>query len=662
MAATMAADDELFTRAISGYRDAFLVRHSHLPESERHRLWTQLLSQFMPAVAASSSSYRPVSGSGILDHGGSTLENSGKRTRQDTPRTLPGSGLPPMKRRVTTPEPPVTIDLTRELSHASSPAAPQSTRQPSRSNSRKDTSAAFSGLGPSRLTPMVRSQSQQTPVSHRPAVNPSGMGHRHSYGPQRLQRRLDHVSEYSPSDYTKHCVEDTHGPAHVSALSMALAGDAASIGLQHPNLDQQPQGQPEVTAGLSRLSHSSLAHQMVQPPPAAAVEMSRSTTTESLCGGMGMMRVGSSGVNLDPNFPFPFPSSEFVSPTPPVNVPFTNPFTAEQQDMDCVSFSFAESSAPPSFSCSAPSTTAFPPHMIPPSSSPAIEMQASMSTDSDASSDSQPSRAARRTQEQVLQGTRRIAPKMELNSHPPHKIGEQHKMIRIASSDGTSKEVAAIPKASIQRPPRQKTYCDRCNDQPDGFHGEHELRRHIERVHAAVRKVWVCVDISPGKTFLANCKACRNGKRYGANYNAAAHLRRTHFNPCPRGRGGRGKESEKRGGKGGGTHPPMEVLKHWMMQMDEIVPDHLLGNDKEPLDDDEDAGIVGPLCGPADEMNFGGLPAPSDDLLSVPGLELAVTNGYDAYSAFPVINMDVSLDTSSFFDPQPLRAEIDLHV
>lgn len=117
MAVTM-ADDELFTRAISGYRDAFLVQHSHLPESERNQLWGQRLSQFIPATASSSlNSYRPVSGSGILENGGSTTpEKSGKRARQDTPRTLPGSGLPPTKRRVTVCDP----------SWSSDPASPPS--------------------------------------------------------------------------------------------------------------------------------------------------------------------------------------------------------------------------------------------------------------------------------------------------------------------------------------------------------------------------------------------------------------------------------------------------------------------------------------------------------------------------------------------------------
>jgi hypothetical protein len=78
--------------------------------------------------------------------------------------------------------------------------------------------------------------------------------------------------------------------------------------------------------------------------------------------------------------------------------------------------------------------------------------------------------------------------------------------------------------------------------------------------------VWICKDASPDGTFLSNCKACRNGKSYGANYNAAAHLRRAHFNPCKNRRGGRGKKSEGRGGMGGGNYPPMEMLKNWMYE------------------------------------------------------------------------------------------------
>lgn len=98
------ADDELFTRAISGYRDAFLVEHSHLPESQRNELWGRRLQQFLAAPASSNS--HQVHGSGTFGQDGSILEKSAKRTRQDTSsRTIPGSGsgsgLPLAKRRAT---------------------------------------------------------------------------------------------------------------------------------------------------------------------------------------------------------------------------------------------------------------------------------------------------------------------------------------------------------------------------------------------------------------------------------------------------------------------------------------------------------------------------------------------------------------------------------
>lgn len=83
------ADDELFTSAISGYREAFLVQHAHLSEPERNQLWIERLSQFIPSHDRND--WTPA---GSL----------GKRSRQDaTPRTLPSSdlGLPQAKRRAT---------------------------------------------------------------------------------------------------------------------------------------------------------------------------------------------------------------------------------------------------------------------------------------------------------------------------------------------------------------------------------------------------------------------------------------------------------------------------------------------------------------------------------------------------------------------------------
>ncbi|KAH3972411.1 hypothetical protein HBI88_016310 [Parastagonospora nodorum] len=137
---------------------------------------------------------------------------------------------------------------------------------------------------------------------------------------------------------------------------------------------------------------------------------------------------------------------------------------------------------------------------------------------------------------------------------------------------------------SLKTPTRRvlRLKCPKCSDYPDGFRSEHELRRHTNRVHKPVRKVWVTIDTSPDKTFLANCKACQTGKRYNECYNAASHLRRMHFHPHKRGERKMTAAEARRGGKPGDLDPPMEVLKtNWLREVDEII-----GDDNEPLSDD----------------------------------------------------------------------------
>ncbi|KAI9730673.1 MAG: hypothetical protein M1834_005641 [Cirrosporium novae-zelandiae] len=134
-----------------------------------------------------------------------------------------------------------------------------------------------------------------------------------------------------------------------------------------------------------------------------------------------------------------------------------------------------------------------------------------------------------------------------------------------------------ISHESYVRPTHPRVKCPHYNEHPEGFRDEHELRRHVDRMHKTVRKVWVCVDQSTDKTFLASCMAFRNGKKYGSYYNAAAHLRRAHFNPFKRGFG-----DEKSGKK---DPPSMDALKDWTEEREEST---FKGSDNEanvPMDD-----------------------------------------------------------------------------
>ncbi|EUC34719.1 hypothetical protein COCVIDRAFT_112489 [Bipolaris victoriae FI3] len=132
--------------------------------------------------------------------------------------------------------------------------------------------------------------------------------------------------------------------------------------------------------------------------------------------------------------------------------------------------------------------------------------------------------------------------------------------------------------------------CPVCSDYPDGFRSEHELRRHTNRVHKKVRKVWVTIDTSPDKSFLANCKACQTGKRYNECYNAASHLRRMHFHPHKRGERKMTAAEARRGGKPGDLDPPMDVLKaNWLREVDEVLDD---GN--EPAEEDAPNASLSP--------------------------------------------------------------------
>ena len=152
----------------------------------------------------------------------------------------------------------------------------------------------------------------------------------------------------------------------------------------------------------------------------------------------------------------------------------------------------------------------------------------------------------------------------------------------------TSPTLQSSSKTPSRRVMRLK--CPICSDYPDGFRSEHELRRHTNRVHKKTRKVWVTIDTSPDKSFLANCKACQTGKRYNECYNAASHLRRMHFHPHKRGERKMTAAEARKGGKATDLDPPMDVLKtNWLREVDEFVD-----GDDSPMDDGRNDSLTQP--------------------------------------------------------------------
>ncbi|KAK8254866.1 hypothetical protein HDK77DRAFT_13722 [Phyllosticta capitalensis] len=388
--------------------------------------------------------------------------------------------------------------------------------------------------------------------------------------------RLDEVNVYDPSEYI------ATFEAQSSSLPARFGRHAnpfqSEIGHPSSYPFQQPFPSPD-----GSISPSTSVGELTVGSTAASDKMSRQSSSSTyFANQLDMMRVQSNFSNVSESV---FPNDPFFTHSPSLDKSIEGDFSlfpTSCADVSSPSTQFPISSSVPAFaSSSAPSQ---PCRFV--AGNQTTNMVRSRSIESDHSITSNQSQGNHRLIEQTPSSARPLAPKASESAE-----NSQSSVIKIPARDGSgTKSVAAISKAPYIRPVHPKIMCAKCNEHPEGFRGEHELRRHTERVHAAIRKVWVTVDASQNKQFLAHCKACRNGKKYGAYYNAAAHLRRAHFNPRKRGRKAKG--DERRGGKGGGDHPPMDVLKQfWMKEVEEYVPENaagaeVMGGDMEG-DDDE---------------------------------------------------------------------------
>lgn len=204
------------------------------------------------------------------------------------------------------------------------------------------------------------------------------------------------------------------------------------------------------------------------------------------------------------------------------------------------------------------------------------KMEKSQSNESMSSTTSS-SRNKQQLQASLAAASRRLMPRGGSDETAMSRATSSQSMSRLDSKDGSQDKVA-ISKPTYQRPKHERVYCKQCDSHTDGFRGEHELRRHQDREHKVMVKKWICVeptgrDHPKPETPLSKCKACGvHKKKYGAYYNAAAHLRRTHFKPKAKGNRKNPKtdDGERRGGKGGGDWPPMSELKHWMKEVEEV--------------------------------------------------------------------------------------------
>jgi hypothetical protein len=342
--------------------------------------------------------------------------------------------------------------------------------------------------------------------------------------------------------------------APVFSLSPAVPLSSASFPITHRNSVASLEFSTPATPSTANLTHSSTLDNST---------MSRSTSLVNE--NFEMLRINSNASFTDVA-PVDTSCSQIA---PPSTFTHYNHWSSDKEQAELLAGTGGVSDSS-SFSQS------FRPEFAPPYSF-GVNMEKSDSNGSVSSTSSSRNRLRLTLQNQHA-ASRSIQPKGDIK-RAVSDVVSSHSSLRTELKDGLRDKVA-ISKPTYQRPKHERVFCKLCDSHPEGFRGEHELRRHQDRVHKKLVKKWIVVEpegeghVRP-LVPLKLCKACgQQAKTYGAYYNAAAHLRRTHFKPkTSRSKNKAKKEpQEKRGGKGGGDWPSMSDLKHWMKEVEvEVV-------------------------------------------------------------------------------------------
>ncbi|KAI9798883.1 MAG: hypothetical protein M1833_004386 [Piccolia ochrophora] len=574
----------------------FLQSKAHLPTEQQERLWSDRLSavlEFTSTVAV------PPNGNESSDIRRLRVVCPGRSQSLASPMGAEASSVLNSHNGV---------KLSREYSRQSAPAAvavPMS-RSPSQLSScfaAEPAPHASAGAAPPRTfassfthpgTAITAWQSQNDEPFTTYTAKATSTTRRAASQRQALAQVQEHMDDLSgigecPNEYfARNGLPDTLGTPPSVALSPSTAVSRPdSRRPQNPHRLSVSSDRPSALGNPYPLSPQSMRSTAELTNGTTITDMSRtgSAMDGSICDGFDMIRLQSAGVtsfasDLSMSGEVFYGDLKQSSSNTDDGVRVTE-FKDSSLDIRGTG-SFSEGLSAHSFSQQHERTGTMPAGsglLLPPSE--ATYMQRTTSSGSTASTRSDRSvRSAQRRSQYLINGKRPLAPKSSDEGSDMSRQSSSNTMMHDTPAEATMgpKEKKCIIKAQYRRPPRPKTFCNRCEMHPDGFRGEHELRRHFQREHSGlVRKAWMCLDVSEDKSFLAKCKPCSQGKKYGAYYNAAAHLRRHHFHPRRQGRGSRGRasnERSRRAGNSGGHDPPMSELKRWMTEVNEYVADN----------------------------------------------------------------------------------------